>query len=368
VTVKDRYPLPRVDEMLDQLHGAKYFTTMDLASAYHQIPMHEDDVFKTAFRTRYGHFEWVVMPMGLSNAPATCQRVMNEMLKPYLDKFAFIYLDDCMIFSKTAEEHLEHVRLVLEAFDQHNFKVKLTKCTWASSMTKFLGYIVSDTGISVDPAKVQAMVDWPIPASVTEVRRFLGFCNFYRKFIRNYSGIAAPLTELTSALKAFPNKLPAEAIDAIANLKQAMMSAPVLALPRTGPDATFELYTDASIVAVGAVLEQDGHPICYESRKLNPAERNYAVHELEMLGVVHALRVFRHYLEGCKSFTLFTDHHSLQYFFKQKELSRRQAGWAETLADYQPNMTVKYLPGERNRADAFTHETDHLSRYYLGPP
>ena len=278
------------------------------------------------------------MPMGLTNAPATCQRVMNEMLKPYLDKFAFIYLDDCMIYSKSAEEHLEHVRLVLELFDQHNFKVKLTKCNFATRTTKFLGYIVSDEGIAADPAKVQAVVNWPIPASVTEVRRFMGFCNFYRRFIRNFSELAAPLTELTSSVRVFPDKLPVEAVDAMSRLKQALVSTPVLVIPKTGPDATFELYSDASIVAVGAVLEQGGHPVCYESRKLNAAEKNYPVHELEMLGVVHALRTFRHYLEGCKQFRLYTDHHSLQFFFKQKELSRRQAGWAEVLADFQPNM------------------------------
>jgi len=354
VTVKDNYPLPRVDELLDQLHGAKYFTTMDLSSAYYQIPMHEDDVYKTTFSTRYGLFEWVVMPMGLSNSPATCQRVMNEMLGPYLDKFAFIYLDDIMIFSKTAEEHLMHVQLVLEALDRYNFKVKLTKCTFAKRQTRFLGYLVSDEGVAADPAKVAAVVNWPVPTSVTEVRRFLGFCNFYRRFIKNFSAIAAPLTELTSAMKVFPNPLPVEATDAMRALQSALVSTPVLRIPQTGPDSTFQLYTDASIIAVGAVLEQDGHPICYESRKLNAAERNYAVHELEMLAIVHALRTFRHYLEGCQSFVLYTDHHSLQYFFRQKDLSRRQAGWAEVLADFQPNMTVKYLPGETNRADALS--------------
>ena len=305
VTVKDGYPLPRVDELLDQLHGAKYFTTMDLSSAYYQIPMHEDDIFKTTFRTRYGMYEWVVMPMGLSNAPATCQRVMNEMLAGCLDKYAFIYLDDIMIYSKTAAEHLMHVQLVLEALDRYNFKVKLQKCTFAKKQTRFLGYLVSDEGIAADPAKVEAVVNWPVPSSVTEVRQFLGFCNFYRRFIRNFSEIAAPLTELTSSLKVFPNPLPVAAVDAMRKLQSALVSTPI---PNSGPDSTFTLYTDASIIAVGAVLEQDGHPVCFESRKLSPAERNYAVHELEMLAVVHALRTFRHYLEGCQAFTLYTDH------------------------------------------------------------
>ena len=242
VTVRDGYPLPRDDELLDQLHGAKYFTTMDLSSAYHQIPMHEDDIFKTTFRTRYGLFEWVVMPMGLSNAPATCQRVMNEMLAGCLDKFAFIYLDDIMIYSKTAAEHLMHVQLVLEALDRYNFKVKLQKCTFAKKQTRFLGYLVSDEGVAADPAKVAAVVNWPVPSSITEVRQFLGFCNFYRKFIRNFSEIAAPLTELTSSLKVFPNPLPVAAVDAMRKLQSAMVSTPVLRIPNSGPDSTFTLY------------------------------------------------------------------------------------------------------------------------------
>ena len=371
ITIKNRYPLPKIDELLDQLHGARFFTSLDLSSAYHQIPMAPDDIHKTAFRTRYGHYEFTVMPFGLTNAPATCQAVMNDVLRPYLDKFTSIYLDDCMIWSATEEEHLNHIRLVLEAFAKHNLHLKLSKCSFASTNTKFLGFIVSRDGIAMDPAKIAAVVNWHPPTSTTEVRRFLGFCNFYRRFVRNYSTIAAPLTALTSALKPFPPTLPPDALDAFTSLKTALTTAPLLSIPLTGPSATFELYTDASRVGIGAVLEQSKHPVCFESRKLTPAENNYPVHELELLAVVHALRVFRHYLEGCQHFTLFTDHHSIQYLFRQKDLSRRQAGWLETLVDFQPNMQIRYLPGEKNRADALSrqlHTLDLCSTFEVYTP
>ena len=371
ITIKNRYPLPKIDELLDQLHGARYFTSLDLTAAYHQIPMAPEDIHKTAFRTRYGHYEFTVMPFGLTNAPATCQAVMNDVLRPYLDTFASIYLDDCMIWSTTEAEHLHHIRLVLQAFASSNLHLKLSKCSFATAQTKFLGFIVSRDGIAMDPQKLTAIVNWQPPASVTEVRRFLGFCNFYRRFVRNFSTIAAPLTALTSALNPFPATLPPVALDAFLHLKTALTTAPVLCVPLTGPTATFDLYTDASRVGLGAVLEQHKHPVCFDSRKLSPAESNYPVHELELLAVVHALKIFRHYLEGCQHFTLYTDHHSLQYLFRQKELSRRQAGWLETLVDFQPNMEIRYLPGEKNRADALSrqlHTLDLCSTFEIFTP
>ena len=356
ITIKNAYPLPRIDDLLDQLHGAQFFTSLDLTSAYHQIPMEPSDIHKTAFRTRYGHYEFTVMPFGLTNAPATCQQVTNDVLRPYLDKFTSVYLDDCLIWSKTEAEHLEHIRLVLDAFTRSNLRFKLPKCLFAQKQTKFLGYIVSADGVSADPQKIAALMDWPLPTSTTEVRSFLGFCNFYRKMVRNYSTIAAPLSALTSALQPFPHPLPVAAQEAFHQLKLALSTAPVLCIPQTGTEASFDLYTDASRVGLGAVLEQDGRPVCFESRKLSPAEQNYPVHELELLAVVHALRVFRHYLEGCKHFTLFTDHQSLKFFFTQKELSRRQVGWMETLVDFQPNMDIRYLKGEKNKADALSRK------------
>jgi len=357
-TIKDKYPLPRMDELFDHLHGAKYFTSLDLWSGYHQCRIHPDDVHKTAFKTRYGSYEFTVMPFGLTNAPAAFMRLMNNVLKTYLDKFVVVYLDDVLIYSKTEEEHLRHLQLVLDTLNAANLKVKISKCSFAQSSTKFLGYVVSDQGISVDSKKVSSITTWPLPTDLTSMRSFLGFTGFYRKFIRDYAKIAAPLTDLTKTTQPFPSPLPPAAIDAFNLLKAALLSAPVLTIPFTGPTAEFTLYTDASTIGVGAVLLQDQgnglQPVCYESRKLIPAEQKYAVHELELLAIVHALKVFRHYLEGCQHFTVYTDHHSLKYFFTQKNLSRRQAHWAQELAPYQPNMSITYRKGADNQADALS--------------
>jgi hypothetical protein len=356
ITVKDRYPLPRVDDLLDHLRGATVFTTLDLFAGYHQVAVDPADIYKTAFSYPKGQFEWTVMPMGLTNAGATFQRMMNEVLKPYINKFVLVYLDDVLIYSTSPEEHLKHLQQVLDTLDKHQLRIKTSKCKFARAETTFLGYKVTAAGIHVDPAKLKGIADWPLPASTTDVRAFLGFTGFYRRFIKGFATIAAPLSALTSKNLPFPPTLPSEAVDAFHTLKLALTTAPVLALPDTSPDATFDLYTDASIIGIGAVLSQYGHPIAYESRKLQPAEQNYPVHELELLAVVHALRTFRHYLEGCKQFTLHTDHHSLQYIFTQQALSRRQARWFEDLADFQPNMTIRYIPGPKNPADG-------LSRY-----
>ena len=371
ITIKDRGPLPRMDELFDQLHGARYFTSLDLWSGYHQCRIHPDDVHKTAFMTRYGLYEFLVMPFGLTNAPAAFMRLMNNVLKPYLDKFVVVYLDDVLIYSKTEAEHIAHVNSVLSTLAQENLRVKITKCSFAQDSTTFLGYRVSSKGLSVDPKKVAAVANWPLPTDITSTRSFLGFTAFYRRFIKDYATIAAPLTDLTKTTVPFPATLPQAAIDAFQHLQSALLSAPVLAIPFTGPTATFILYTDASTVGIGAVLLQDHgngpQPICYESRKLSPAERGYAVHELEMLAVVHAVKIFRHYLEGCRHFTLHTDHHSLKYFFTQRDLSRRQARWAQDLAPYQPNMTIEYRKGPENQADALSRLL-HLSHLQVSTP
>ncbi|GAX77913.1 hypothetical protein CEUSTIGMA_g5355.t1 [Chlamydomonas eustigma] len=292
-TIKDRGPLPLTSELFDHLHGAKYFTSLDLWSGYHQCLIHPDDSHKTAFKTRYGLYEFTVMPFGLTNVPAAFMRQMSHVLKAYLDKFVVCYLDDVLIYSKTEAEHLQHIKLVLEAFDRCNLKVKLPKCSFATTSTRFLGYLVTSQGLAADPKKTAAVADWPLPSDITSVRSFLGFTGFYRRFIR-----------------------------------------------------------------LGAVLLQDQgqgpQPVCYESRKLTPAERNYSTHELELLAIVHAVKIFRHYLEGCQHFTLFTDHYSLRYFFTQKDLSRRQVRWAQDLAVYQPNMSIIYKDGKNNHADALS--------------
>ena len=285
-------------------------------------------------------------------------RLMNNVLSEYLDKFVVVFLDDVLIYSKSEADHVQHVEMVLNKLRAANLHVKMSKCKFAQSSTTFLGYVVSAEGLKVDPRKIAAVADWPTPTDLHSVRSFLGFCGFYRRFVKDYAKIAHALTELTKTTVPFPKTLPQAALDAFHLLKAALTTTPVLAIPFTGPDATFELYTDASGKGLGAVLLQDQgkgpQPVCYESRKLIPAECNYPVHEQELLAVVYACKKFRHYLDGCKHFKLYTDHHSLRFFFSQRDLSKRQARWSQVLAEFQPNMEIMYRPGPDNQADALS--------------
>ena len=196
VTVKDKYPLPRIDELLDQLHEASWFSNIDLASGYHQIPISESDIMKTAFRTWYGHYEFVVMPFGLTNAPAAFMRLMNDLFRDYLDKFVIIFIDDILIYSKSKDEHAEHIQKVLERLRSHKLSAKFSKCSFWKREIGFLGHRVSKKSVAVDPEKVEVVKDWPRPTSTTKVRSFLGLAGYYRKFVRNFSILAKPLTRL----------------------------------------------------------------------------------------------------------------------------------------------------------------------------
>lgn len=363
ITVKNKYPLPRIDDLLDRLQGAKVFSSLDLCSAYHQVRLVDSDVPKTAFRCHLGSFEYKVLPFGLTNAPSHFQAVINGVLGGFepdlngkqvsLRTFVCVYLDDILIFSKTPEEHLHHLRIVLKRLQQHRFYVKLKKCEFDKPEVKFLGHIVSAEGVKPDPAKVKAVLAWPVPKDITELRSFLGLANYFRKFIRGYSQIAAPLTDM---FKKWPadNTYSEEALQAFQAVKQALSSAPVLALPDF--DKPFEVICDASGVGIGAILLQDKHPVAYESRKLTPAERNYSTTEAELLAVVHAFKVWRCYLEGAKGVTVVTDHCPNTYFSTQSVLSRRQARWSEYL--HQFSFKWQYRPGRINAADP-------LSRYIV---
>jgi hypothetical protein len=358
ISRKDAAAMVRPDELFDLLQGARYLTSWDMSSAYNQCPIHPDDIHKTAFITPLGHFEFTVLPFGLTNAPTAFQRLMTQIFQPYLNKFVVTFLDDVVTYSRTEEDHLRHIGLVLAKLDEFGLKMKLSKCSFAQASIPYLGFIVSGTSLRMDPAKVAAVADWPLPSDQQGIRSFLGFTGFYRRFIRDYATIAAPLTDLTKTTVPFPATLPPAAVDAFNTIKTAVISAPVLTLPDTGPTATFELYTDASGTGVGAVLLQDQgngpQPVAFESRKYTPAESNYAVHEQELLAIVYAVKKFRHYLEGCSHFTVYTDHHSLKYFFTQRDLSRRQARWSLALAPFQPNMTIVYRPGHKNQADGLS--------------
>lgn len=356
ITIKNRYPLPRTDDLLDQLHGAKIFSKIDLRSGYYQVRIAECDIEKTAFRTRYGHFEFLVMPFGLTNAPATFMALTNDVYRDYLDRFVIVYLDDILIYSKTLEEHNEHLRLALQRLRDHKLYAKLSKCAFYQREIEFLGHTISEHGIGPEKNKVTAVQEWPPLTTVREVREFLGFANYYRRFIPKFAHVAAPLTDLTK--KDVPFEWGPRQCEAFDTLKTKLTTAPLLILP--DPDLPFHLNVDASAYAIGAVIMQDQgkglQPIAYESRKLSPAEMNYPVHDREMLAIIHALRVWRHYLEGPPILGI-TDHDSLRHFMTQPQLTRRQARWMEYLQDY--DIDIKYQPGKMNVvADALSRRAD----------
>ena len=353
ITVKNRYPLPRIEELLDRLHGARYFSKIDLHSGYHQIRVREADIAKTAFVTRYGSFEYLVMPFGLCNAPATFQRIMNTILRDGLDKFVLVFLDDILIFSRTKEEHEQHIKQILDRLRAEKFFGRLKKCDFFKTEVEYLGFDVGAYGIKPSLSKVQAVADWPVPTSVKDVRSFLGLASFYRKFIQFFSEIAAPLTDLTKKGRAeiwSSEVWGAKEEEAFRRLKTAMLTAPVLQLPDF--DREFVVTTDASEVSVGAILQQNFgkglQPICYDSRKLNPAECRYSAYERELLDIVWAVGKWRHYLAGAH-FTIQTDHDSLKNLPNQPAVNRRVWKWVQVLQGY--DCDIVHIPGKSNPAD-----------------
>jgi hypothetical protein len=319
VTIKNRYPLPRIDDLMDQLVGARVFSKIDLRSGYHQIKVKDEDIQKTAFRTRYGHYEYNVMPFGVTNAPGVFMEYMNRIFHAYLDLFVVVFIDDILIYSKSEEEHAEHLRVVLQVLKENKLYAKLSKCEFWLYEVSFLGHIISGNGIAVDPSKVDAVSHWETPKSVTEVRSFLGLAGYYRRFIEGFSKLALPLTQLTCKGRAFVWDVHCER--SFNELKQRLTTAPVLVLPKA--DEPFVVYCDASKLGLGGVLMQNGKVVAYASRQLRIHERNYPTHDLELAAVVFVLKIWRHYLYGSR-FEVFSDHKSLKYSFDQKELNMRQ--------------------------------------------
>ncbi len=346
ITIKNRYPLPRVEDLMDQLEGCTVFSSLDLQSGYHQIRITPEDVPKTAFNTPYGHYEYLVLCFGLSNAPATFQAVMNRLLAPLLGKgFVVVYMDDILVFSKNAEEHLQHLEQVLTLLRKEKLYAKLSKCTFNKPEVTFLGHVVGRFGLKPVPTKVNTVRDWQVPTNQREVRQFLGLANYLRKFIQGYSSMAAPLIELTKLDIAWQWGPPQQA--AFEQVKQALTTAPVLRLPDF--NLPFEVVADASLNGTGAVLMQEHQPICYTSSKFTPAERNYTTGEQELLAVYKALKEWRCYLEGAKGLTLVTDHNPNTYLSTQPSLSRRQARWMQFFSRF--HYEWQYRPGRLNVAD-----------------
>ena len=366
VTVKNRHPLPLISETLDRLNGAKQFTKLDLKDAYHRIRIRRGDEWKTAFRTRYGHFEYLVMPFGLTNAPATFQAYINKSLIGLIDQFCVVYLDDILIYSETPEEHIRHVKQVLERLRRASLFVSLKKCEFFTTEVEFLGFIVSTDGVSMDKRRVAAIQEWPKPKSYHDVQVFLGFVNFYRRFIHHYSQIAGPLTGLLkgseNGRKAGQLEWSVEANQAFARLQAAFTSAPLLR--HFDPNLPIRLETDASEFGLAGILTQlqesnkQWHPVAFHSRKMIDAERNYETYDQELLAIVTMFKHWRHYLEGANNAVeVLTDHNNLKYFMGQPNLNGRQARWAMKLAGF--DFFISHRPGKTNPADAPSRRPDY---------
>nr|AAX96226.1 retrotransposon protein, putative, Ty3-gypsy sub-class [Oryza sativa Japonica Group]ABA92682.1 retrotransposon protein, putative, Ty3-gypsy subclass [Oryza sativa Japonica Group] len=298
--------------------GAKVFSKIDLRSGYHQLRIREEDIPKTAFTTRYGLYECTVMSFGLTNAPAFFMNLMNKVFMEFLDKFVVVFIDDILIYSKSEEEHEQHLRLVLEKLKEHQLYAKFSKCDFWLSEVKFLGHVITAQGVAVDPSNVESVTKWTPPKTVSQIRSFLGLAGYYRRFIENFSRIAQPMTQLLKKDEKF--KWTAECDKSFEELKKKLVSAPVLILPDQMKD--FQVYCDASRLGLGCVLMQEGRVVAYASRQLHPHEGNYPTHDLELAAVVHALKIWRHYLIGNRC-EVYTDHKSLKYIFTQPDLNLR---------------------------------------------
>ncbi len=357
ITVKNRYPLPLMSSAFEILQGTKIFTKLDLRNAYHLVRIKEGDEWKTAFNTPVGHFEYRVLPFGLVNAPAVFQALVNDVQRDMINVFVFVYLDDISIFSPSLQVHVQHVRRVLQSLLENRLFVKAEKCIFHSRSVTFLESVVSAEGISMDP-EVRAVIEWPVPDSPIAPQRFLGFANFYRRFIRSFSQVAAPLTVLTSIRSHFTWSEVAQ--NAFDHLKRLFTSAPILITP--DPTRKFIVEVDASDVGVGAILSQRSsrddkvHPCAFFSHCLTSAERNYDVGNRELLAIRLALGEWRHWLEGASvPFIVWTDHRNLEYIHSAKRLNAQQARWALFFGRFE--FSISYRPGSKNgKPDALSRQ------------
>jgi len=361
ITVRDSYPLPLINDMLEHLGKSNIFSKLDLRSAYNLVRIKEGDEYKTAFTCKYGHFEYTVMPFGLKNAPAVFQHFVNDVLEGILGVFVFCYIDDVIIFSENFKIHVKHVSEVLERFRNAGLYAKLEKCEFFVPFIDFLGHRISSKGILMDPKKVSSIMEWPIPKNVKDVQSFLGLANYYRRFISGFADLAQPLNSLLKkdAKFDFSN----ECKDSFSDIKSKFASAPVLAYPNR--ELPFMVETDASNYAIGAILSQINpednisHPVAFFSRSLSSSERNYPIYDKELLAIVAALETWRHLLKGTAiPFKIFSDHRNLLYQKKPEKMTQRLVRWSLFLAEF--NFIIVYRSGSANgKPDALSRRPDY---------
>lgn len=341
ITNKDRFPIPAIEELLDELYGTKWFSKLDLRAGYHQIRMSPSYIEKITFRTHLGHYEFLVMPFGLCNAPSTFQATMNIIFQPFLRRFVIVFFDDILIYSRTFAEHIDNLQSVFGCLESHQFFLQLPKCTFAQPSIACLGHIVTTNGVRPDPKKIVAMTNWPRPKNIKQLRGFLGLTGFYRKFIHHYASIAHALTKL---LKKDSLLWTEEAELAFANLKHAMTKAPVLALPNFDED--FMIDTDASGLGMGAILSQNRHPITFFSKKFCPKFLSTSTYVRELCAITSAVKKWRTYLLGHK-FIIHTNQRSLRELMTQVIQTPEQQFYLAKLLGF--HYDIIYKSGYQNR-------------------
>ena len=369
LTERNTYPLPRIQDCLDRIGSAKRISKLDLTSGFYQVRVDPESIPKTAFNTRQGKFEYLVMPFGLTNAPATFQTLMNSIMQPYLDKFVVVYLDDLVVFSNSDEEHCEHLALVLKKLQENSLYAKPSKCTIGAETVEFCGHLVGQGKLRTSRSKTELIQEWPVPTNVHEVRQFLGLASYYRRFVRNFATIAAPLSDLLKEKdlelrkkKNRPIVWTLKCQHSFDLLKRALSSEPVLVQPDFA--RPFVIETDASEWAIGCCLLQIGpdgklHPVAYDGRKLQGAELNYPVQEKELLAIKHALRTWSYYIDNHTRTKVLTDHESLKYLKDTKVPSKRLAHWIAEFGTY--DLDIQYRPGtEATVPDAISRRPDFI--------
>ncbi|KOM50304.1 hypothetical protein LR48_Vigan08g113100 [Vigna angularis] len=348
-TVPNKFPIPVIEELLDELRGARYFSKVDLKAGYHQVRMGEADIQKTAFRTHLGHYEFLVMSFGLTNAPATFQSVMNELLQPYLRKFVLVFFDDILVYSATWAEHLQQVNMVLDRLQKQQWVANRKKSEFGRTSIEYLGHVITRRGVEMDEGNVEAVIAWEEPRTLKALRGFLGLTGYYRRFVRDYDKIARPLTEMLKK----GNFIWTEAArEAMGKLKEAVTTAPVLALPDfTQP---FHVECDASGEGIGAVLTQKRRPIAYFSKALSEGTLGKSIYEKELMAVVMAIQHWRPYLLG-QRFVVHTDQKSLKFLLEQRMTTQAQQHWIAKLLGY--DFEIVYRTGATNKvADALSRK------------